>query len=210
MHRCPAPAPLPLSGVATRRYMRTVLGLALVLHSLPASAHDVFGLNAAPFWLGALHLIVAPLGIASILALAAVIAFSSGGTIVAAVILAGVTAFATALWIPASAVGVGSIGIILAGLVAVFGLEPRRGLGALLGVVTGFSAGAASQLDIRATSAALGVAVAMISATLWVVEAFVYTRRFVPLARRVIGAWVSAIALLLGALALRTLLAPVK
>jgi hypothetical protein len=60
---------------------------------------------------------------------------------------------------------------------------------------------------VIAISACLGVAVAMISLSLWGVEAFIRTRRFVPLARRVIGAWMAAIALLLGALALKALLA---
>jgi hypothetical protein len=186
------------------------IAIALTLVSLPASAHDVFGLNAAPFWLGALHLIVAPLGVASIIALAAAIAFSDGGTIVGAVIVAGVTAFVTAVWAPASLAAIAPIGIILAGLSAASGLEPRRWLGVLLGALTGFSAGAAAQLDVRAISAAAGVAVAMTSAALWGVEAFVHTRRFVPLARRVAGAWMAAIALLLGALAIRLLLSSAK
>jgi hydrogenase/urease accessory protein HupE len=85
------------------------------------------------------------------------------------------------------------------------GLEPSRLFGILLGVLAGFAAGAAAQLDVVAVSACLGVAVAMISLSLWGIEAFIHTRRFVPLARRVIGAWMAAIALLLGALALRTL-----
>ena len=183
-----------------------ILVLTLLFHASPASAHDVFGLSAAPFWLGALHLLVAPLGIAAVVALAAAIPFSSSETIVYSAVAASVAAFATALWAPAPVAAAGPIGIVVTGLTAVLGLEPSRLFGVALGLLAGFAAGAAAQLDVPAISASLGVAIAMVSLSLWAVEAFIYTRRFVPLARRVIGAWTAAIALLLGALALKTLL----
>ena len=183
-----------------------LVALTSVLTVTPVYAHDVFGLSAAPFWLGALHLLVAPLGIAAVVALAAAIPFSSGATIVYSAIAAGFAAFATALWASASVAAAGPIGIIIAGLTAALGVEPSRVFGITLGLLGGFAAGAAAKLDVTAPSASLGVAVAMISLSLWAVEAFVHTRRFVPLARRVIGAWTAAIALLLGALALKTLL----
>jgi hypothetical protein len=180
---------------------------ASLIDVTPAYAHDMFGLSAAPFWLGALHLIVAPLGVVSVIAFAAAIPFSSGSTIVWSSIAAGLTAFATALWAPAPVAAAGPIGIIVAGLTAALGLEPTKVFGILLGLLAGFAAGAAAKLDVVAISACLGVSVAMISLSLWGVEAFIHTRRFVPLARRVVGAWMAAIALLLGALALKTLFA---
>ena len=183
-----------------------IFAITLIASASPAHAHDVFGLSAAPFWLGALHLLVAPLGIAAVVALAAAIPFSSGDTIVYSAVAAGIAAFATALWAPAPVAAAGPLGIIVTGLTAVLGLEPSRVLGIVLGVLAGFAAGAAAQLDVAAISAALGVSIAMVSLSLWAVEAFIHTRRFVPLARRVIGAWTAAIALLLGALAIRTLL----
>jgi hypothetical protein len=188
--------------------LRALSILALLFVVTPAHAHNVFGLNAAPFWLGALHLLVAPLGIAAIVALAAAVPFSSGETIIGAAAAAGAAAFATALWVPANIAVAGPIGIIVAGICAAFGIEPSRWLGILLGVLTGFAAGAAAQLDVPAISASLGVAVAMTSVSLWGMEAFIHTKRLVPLARRVIGAWMAAIALLLGALAIRLLVVP--
>jgi len=188
--------------------MRGTLALILFFIVTPAHAHDVFGLNAGPFWLGALHVLVAPLCIVAIIALAAAIPFSSGETIIGSSITAGAVAFVTALWAPAALAAAGPIGIVVAGLSAALGFQPNLAFGIFLGAMAGFGAGAAAQLDLRVVSASLGVAVAIVSLLLWSVEAFVYTQRFLPLARRVVGAWTAAIALLLGALAVRILFTP--
>jgi hypothetical protein len=185
-----------------------VRGVAGLVIAAPASAHEVFGVTAAPFWMGALHLVTAPLGLASIVGLAAAISFAPRETVAWSSILAGLTAFAAALWTTPSVAAAAPIGIIVAGLFAALGFDPSRWMGLILGALAGFAAGSAAQLDVRAISGALGVAVVVMSATLWVVEAFAYGRTALPLARRVIGAWVAAIALLLGALAIKLSLAP--
>jgi hypothetical protein len=190
------------------RVRLALIGLPWLVMAAPANAHEVFGVTAAPFWMGALHLVTAPLGIAAIIGLAAAISFAPRETVAWSSILAGITAFAAAMWTTPSVAAAAPIGIIVAGLFAALGFDPARWMGLTLGALGGFAAGSAAQLDVRAISGALGVAVVVMSATLWAVEAFAYGRTVLPLARRVIGAWVAAIALLLGALAIKLSLAP--
>jgi hypothetical protein len=185
--------------------LSTIFGLLI---ATPACAHEVFGVTAAPFWTGALHLVTAPLGIAAIVGLAAAISFAPRETSAWSALVAGLTSFAAALWASPSIASAAPAGIIVAGLCAALGLDPSRWMALVLGALAGFAAGSAAQLDVRAVSGALGVAVVMMSATLWGVEAFAYGRNVLPLARRVVGAWMAAIALLLGALAIKLSVSP--
>ena len=67
----------------------------------------------------------------------------------------------------------------------------------------GLAVGTGTNLDLQSWAAGLGVAAATLVALIWIVEILSRTRTRLPIARRLLGAWVVAIAMLLAALELR-------
>jgi len=174
----------------------------------PALAHGGFD-DQKLLWTGTMHVLFSPLSLA---ALAGLIVSASGikepwslvSAIVAGVAAAGAAALPGLLpyWAAHAA-------IILLGLTAVSGIQPTPFLAALLSLCCGFAAGASAGLDILTTQALTGAAITVgfaVVAGMTGLADFSKVKRFnavTLLARRVIGSWIAAIGLLMGALAIR-------
>ena len=98
--------------------------------------------------------------------------------------------------------------VVIIGLGAVAGWKPSAALSLVLAVLSGLAAGAAADLEQPRWQDLIGMAVTVMIAAFWLL-AVSYNlntsgrlRVVLPVARRVLGSWVAAIALLLGALAL--------
>lgn len=185
--------------------MRRAAALLLALPCTPAFAHANFG-DLAPFWAGALHLLATPLALASLLALAcAVIALPETQQFRLAV-LAGVCVAAISLGLalrPASfaaAALLSAAGALVPALAAAFALPVARMSALLLAVVAASAVSLAAAPEPSAWGAAFGAGTCSSVVLLWLQEGLRRLAQRLPLTPRVLGAWVAAIAVLLGAL----------
>ena len=168
----------------------------------PALAHDAFG-NVAPFWSGALHILVSPLSMATLLATGAVLATIKYATaercglmVMASAGLVALTGDTLSAFAP--------VGAIAAGLIAATGFKPEGLPLQVLCILAGSSIAAAASVDKPDLLTSAGVILIVFAALLGALLVFEALEQKLPLARRVIGAWVAAIGLLLAALSLRT------
>ncbi|HEY6898384.1 MAG TPA: hypothetical protein VI279_14080 [Rhodocyclaceae bacterium] len=185
-----------------------VVLLAASCVSGPAHAHSQFA-GFIPFWSGVLHFLVSPLAVAAVLGLVASLAASREESMLWSACIAGMLAMVGAR------LGLGSIallapaGAVLAGLAAASGWALNWWLAILLAAVAGASAGSATALDVPNWPTAMGVAFAVTYiglsgiAYLWAIEAKPRLKIPFGIGRRIVGAWVAAIGLLLGTLALK-------
>jgi hypothetical protein len=178
------------------------VGAVGAVASWPAAAHGAFG-SAAPFWSGALHVGVSPLAIAAIVGFGAAVARALNDPVLNAVAIASVVAGLGAWWLPSAFGQFASLAVVIVGLVAALGREPNHWMSLGLGACAGLAVGGSVELDTRGWAQGLGVAAATLLALIWAVEIVSFVRARLPLAGRVVGAWVAAIALLLVALAVR-------
>lgn len=164
-------------------------------------AHGAFG-SMGPFWGGALHVFVAPLSVVTITGLAAALApiprGESGLEIVAAVLAAALGAWLLTPWAQGAAAAA-----IAVGLTAALGVTPGRTIALPLAVAAGLGIGSATALDAPTLIGGAGVALSAFMALAGAVAVFQEVEPRLPLARRVAGAWVGAIGLLIGAIYLR-------
>ena len=193
-----------------RKRAFTVLLVANGLfYSNAALAHDAFG-NDKSVWTGALHLLTSPLAVAAMVGLVlALFGVHERMSLVAAVCAAATSALAAAVptQIPAFAV---PAAVVVLGLSATAGLKPSRLGTVLLSLLAGLAAGTASDLDNPSWQGVIGIAGVMLFVTISALAALDDMTRLpsltnvLPIARRILGSWVAAIGLLLGALAIRT------
>ncbi len=98
--------------------------------------------------------------------------------------------------------------LVIVGLFAVSGRTPNHAGAMCLAAVSGMSAGLAADLDAASWAGALGVGVTMVFIVGCAFTAFpdlsgiAAVQRVLPIAKRVLGSWVTAIGLLMTALAL--------
>lgn len=185
--------------------MRRAAALLLALPAAPASAHANFG-ELAPFWAGALHVLVTPLALAALLALGcALVAMTEASqfrlallTGVLVALLSGVIAL-LAPTVPAAAL-IAAGATLLPGLAAASGAPAERGVAALLVVAASLAISLSAAPEPGAWVAALGAGLCVLLLLLWLQEGVRRLAQRLPLAPRVLGAWVAAIAMLLGAL----------
>ncbi len=195
-----------------RRRILALLGAAFL--PLPAHAHGAFG-SAAPFWSGALHVVVNPLALAAIAGLAATLAITAEASTFWSICTAAFSAAMAAQWLPPTWITLAPIGVIGVGLMAALAVKPSPLIAYPAGIAAGLAVGLSVDVDARSLGAALGVGMVVIVLTTWGLEIFLRLEQVqrlktvVPIARRVIGAWVAAIALLLGALTLSQTVHPV-
>lgn len=173
---------------------------------MPAHAHGSLG-SAAPFWAGVFHFAISPLAIAAALGFTAAIVSIDDRSVLLAVGIAAVAAFVAVVWAPASWLPYVAIGPIVSGLLAVSGWRAHRLVVAIIAAISGVAIGIASEPDVRTSGGAFGVSVMVMVIASAGVELFLWIAaqrwgRVADIARRVLGAWVAAIGLLLGALAL--------
>jgi hypothetical protein len=185
--------------------MRRAAALLLALPCTPAFAHANLG-DLAPFWAGALHLLVTPLALAALLALGCgVIALPDAqqfrlalltGLCVAAVSF--VLALLPGTWAPAALLA--AAGALVPALAAAFALPVSRAGAVLLVAAAAGAASLSAAPEPGAWGAALGAGACACLALLWLQEGLRRLAQRLPLTPRVLGAWVAAIAVLLGAL----------
>lgn len=198
---------LPLTRALRLRRAVALAALALLCCG-PAAAHDAFG-SSKSVLTGFLHLVTSPLSIAAVAGLAlALLGLEEPWSLVCAAAAGLGTAFAAALPAQVSAYAAPG-GVVLVGLTAAIGQQPGRWLAPGLALCAGLAAGKAVELDAVTWEAVIGASGTVVFVTGCALVAhddivrFPWVRRILPIARRVLGSWVAAIGLLLGALAIR-------
>ena len=179
-----------------------------VLAHDPALAHEAFG-GGKPLFSGAAHLLTSPLSLAAMVGLLASMADAKDPWPIIAGAIAGTLATVGVMLSEALAYWTGPAGAILVGLVAVAGPKPVPWAMAALSCAAGLSAGSSAQLDVPTWPAALGAGTVVFITTAAGLAAFdalpasARLQSAVAMARRITGAWVVAIGVLLGALAVK-------
>jgi hypothetical protein len=167
-------------------------------------AHSPFGADAA-FWSGAWHLLLAPLALAALVGVGVACAGGPTEREIELAGLAGLACFLMSWAAPAgAAVWLAPLPAFALGASAVVAIPPASWRARFLAMLAGLGAGAAIDLDARTVAAAAGAGTAMLVASVWMLDLGARLRRRLPLAPRVIGAWIVALSLLLLALALRS------
>lgn len=172
-----------------------------------ALAHGPFG-GGTSIWTATFHLGTSPLSLAALIGLALVL-FGMGEpwSVIAAALAAAAAVAATALS-PYLAPVLAPAAVVIIGLSAVAGWSPPTAFAFALALLAGLAAGSAADLDQPRWQDLLGMGATVLIATFWLLAVSDNINRsgrlktVLPIARRVLGSWVAAIALLVGALAL--------
>ena len=157
-----------------------------------------------------MHLLTSPLAVAALVGLVLALfgvhermSLVGAGCAAAAAALAG----AVPAQIPAFTV---PMAVVVLGLSAAVGLKPSKTGTVLLSLLADMAAGAASDLDNPSWQGVIGIAGVMLIVTIGALAAFedlirlAWLQNLLPVGRRILGSWVAAIGLLLGALAIRS------
>ena len=188
---------------------------AALTASAPAYAHGALG-EGTSFWSGAFHLLVSPLSIAAVAGLIAALAAGRVGKSelpFLAFAISGMCGFLSARFPVHGAALAAAVGVVVVGISAASGYKAKPWLAPVLTACGGAAAGAAVELDAVTWGSASGVGAAILyfsligGAVLQNLQARPKFQAVTPIALRVVGAWVTAIGALLGALALRTIVA---
>lgn len=191
-----------------RALMRMAALAAGLSCSSLAWAHGAFG-ESSSMWSGVFQLLTSPLALAALVGVAVAGAGVRDPWSPAAAGVAGVAAALAATWPALFATWMAPASVVPIGLAAVAALRPAPLIVMVLAVCGGLAAGRAADLDEVSTAGVAGVGA---SSAILVVLLLVFIddlakfqrlRAVVPIARRVLGSWVAAIALLLVALSLR-------
>ena len=190
----------------------------LLAVSTPAAAHGALG-EGSSFWSGVFHFFVSPLSIVAVAGLVAALTVGSIGSIgrpelpFLAFAISGLCGFLSARFPIHGAALAAAVGVVLVGISAASGHNAKQWLSPVLAALGGTAAGAAVELDTVTWGSASCVGVAIFYFTFVGVAAFQHLQTrprlqaVMPIALRVVGAWVTAIGALLGALALRAVVA---
>jgi hypothetical protein len=176
------------------------ISAALTLSTQPAFAHDAFG-TMGPFWFGALHVAVSALAVAALIGFGATLVSVAKPFVFPALVVGAVVA-AAATSAGISLVDYGSIGAIAAGVTAAAGRVIPPTAAIAIAVVAGFGTGISAEVDTPSVAAAVGAAFAAFLFAGLSYGVFARVDGALPFARRVAGAWVAAIGLLIAALTL--------
>jgi hypothetical protein len=148
------------------------------------------------------HVVVSPLSMLAVIGLASALAHAHDRATAGAVLTAGLVAACSSCLLPPGWVRAAPLGVMAAGLTAALLPRPPVLLSQLIGIAAGFSVGIAAAPEEPSLLVALGVGLVTLVLLEGLAQGYQIINRYVPLARRVVGAWIAAIALLLGALAL--------
>lgn len=186
-----------------------VVCLAVCLGSCGwARAHAAFD-DGVSIWSGALHVLTSPLSIAAIVGLALVGAGVRDPWTPVAGGLAGCAAGLAAWCAPWAPIWLAPALVALIGLVAVSGARTGPLAVAALSICAGMAAGLGAELEQPGvqtiSSAAAATCVALVLALVWTDELAKvgFLKPVLPIGKRIAGSWIAAMALLVGALALR-------
>ena len=184
-----------------------LLAGAALSSSASAWAHGNFGADTS-IWTATAHLFTSPLSLAALIGLALVLfGIREPLSVLAAALAATAAVLATLLSAHIPAV-VAPAAVVVIGLSAVAGWRPSSAFSLLLALLAGLAAGSAADLEQPRWQELTGMAVTVMVSAFWLLALSDNLNRsgrfqtLIPLARRVLGSWVAAIALLLGALAL--------
>lgn len=189
---------------------KPLVACALTVAALSASssawAHGTLGDTS--IWTASYHLFTSPLSLAALIGLALVLfGIREPWSAVAAALTALAATLAT-YFSPQIPAVLAPAAVVVIGLSAVAGWKPSTALSLLLALLAGLATGLAADLEQPRWQELVGMAVTVMIATFWLLavsDNLNTTGRFqtlLPLARRILGSWVAAIALLLGALAI--------
>ena len=174
--------------------------------SSSAWAHGVFGLETS-VWTASYHLLTSPLSLAALIGLALVLfGIREPASFIAAALASAAAVLAT-LWLVHIPPVAAPAAVVVIGLSAVAAWKPSTGSAFVLAALGGLAAGSAAELEQPRWQDLAGMAVTVLIATFWLLATAENLnqsgrlRSVLPIARRVLGSWVAAIALLLGALA---------
>lgn len=150
---------------------------------------------------------MSPLSLAALIGLALVLFGIREPASFVAALLAAAAAVAATWLLPHIPPVAAPAAVVVIGLSAVAGLSPSTGFSFVLAALAGLAAGLAADLEQPRWQDLAGMAVTVLVATFWLLAVSDNLTRsgrlqaVLPIARRVLGSWVAAIALLLGALA---------
>lgn len=188
-------------------FVNALLAAAALSGSASAWAHGNFGADTS-IWTATAHLFTSPLSLAALIGLALVLfGIREPLSVLAAALAATAAVLATLLSTHIPAV-VAPAAVVVIGLGAVAGWRPSAAFSLLLALLAGVAAGSAADLEQPRWQELTGMAVTVMISAFWLLALSDNLNRsgrfqtLIPLARRVLGSWVAAIALLLGALAL--------
>lgn len=188
-------------------FVNALLAGAALSGSASAWAHGNFGADTS-IWTATAHLFTSPLSLAALIGLALVLfGIREPLSVLAAALAATAAVLATLLSTHIPAV-VAPAAVVVIGLSAVAGWRPSAAFSLLLAALAGVAAGSAADLEQPRWQELTGMAVTVMITAFWLLALADNLNRsgrfqtLIPLARRVLGSWVAAIALLLGALAL--------
>lgn len=190
-------------------FMTALLAVMSLSSSASAWAHGNFGADTS-IWTASAHLFTSPLSLAALIGLALVL---FGIREPLSVLAAGLAAAAAVLavffsgQIPAI---VAPAAVVVIGLVAVAGWRPPVAFSMLLALLAGLAAGSAADLEQPRWQEMTGMGMTVMVCTFWLLALSqnlslnpgVRLQALLPIARRILGSWVAAMALLLGALVL--------
>lgn len=172
-----------------------------------AWAHSAFGTTGASVWIAPYHLFTAPLALASLVALALVLfGTRAPDTYIAALLATAGTVVATML-LPRMPPQLAPAVVVVMGIGAIAAWKPPTWLSYLLAVFAGLAAGTAAELEQPSWQDLLGMGVTVLVVTIWLqgtlddLSQNRHLQTVLPIARRVVGSWITAMALLLSALA---------
>ncbi|MDB5931880.1 MAG: hypothetical protein JWR60_3587 [Polaromonas sp.] len=171
-----------------------------------AWAHGIAGATAS-IWTAPHHLLTSPLSLAALIGLALVLfGIREPASFIAAALAGAAATLATAL-LPQLPGVLAPAGVVVIGLAAVAAWKPSTGFAFVLAVLAGLAAGSAAELEQARWQELAGIGITVLVAAFWLLasaENLSHSARLqpvLPLARRVLGSWITAIGLLLGALA---------
>ena len=188
-------------------FASVLLAGAALSSSASAWAHGNFGADTS-IWTASAHLFTSPLSLAALIGLALVLFGIREPLSVLAAALAAAAAVVAAAFSAHIPAVVAPAAVVVIGLSAVAGWRPSAAFSLLLALLAGLAAGTAADLEQPRWQELTGMAVTVMISAFWLLAVSDNLNRsgrfqtLIPIARRVLGSWVAAIALLLGALTL--------
>ena len=188
-------------------FVGALLAGAALSGSASAWAHGNFGADTS-IWTASAHLFTSPLSLAALIGLALVLFGIREPLSVFAAALAAAAAVLATLFSAHIPSVTASAAVVVIGLSAVAGWRPSAAFSMLLALLAGLAAGSAADLEQPRWQELIGMAVTVMVCAFWLLavsDNLSRSGRFqalISIGRRVLGSWVAAIALLLGALAL--------
>ena len=174
---------------------------------LPVCAHGELG-GGLGMLSGVTHFLTSPLALAAWVGFVASVFVVDEKRVPALVVASALAAGLGAFGVVYAATSLASVLVVLIGLTGVFAWGLSATAAVLLALVAGFTSGLAAELEPPTLARALGVAAtqaALLAGALYTLPALDRLTRLktlTPIARRVLASWVTAIGLLMSALAI--------